>query len=244
MNFLCIYDTIPTERGYNMGKERNVIEYYVLCNKLKNIIRTGWKNWNVQRDRVESIAEHVYGVQMLALGMWSEFREDYAGLDIKKVLSMLAVHELEETVIGDLTLFQIDRADKEKIGHDAVAKILAGLQNGEQIKKLILEFDEGKTPEAQFAYQCDKMECDLQCKIYDEENCVDLNNQKDNAIAESQSVKPLLDAGMSWSKMWLIFGQKRYPYDKNFLSISNYAMNNNITTKTTLPVSEDTPIKE
>ena len=25
-----------------MSKEENVIKYYVLCNKLKNVIRTGW----------------------------------------------------------------------------------------------------------------------------------------------------------------------------------------------------------
>lgn len=30
-----------------MSKESNVIDYYVLCNKLKTVIRTGWKDWNV-----------------------------------------------------------------------------------------------------------------------------------------------------------------------------------------------------
>ena len=28
--------------------------------------------------------------------------------------------------------------------------------------------------------------------------------------------------------MWITFGQLRYPYDENFLSVSNYAMNNNL----------------
>ena len=37
-----------------MKKEENVLKYYVLCNRLKNTIRTGWKNWNVERDRLES----------------------------------------------------------------------------------------------------------------------------------------------------------------------------------------------
>ena len=27
-----------------MRKEENVIRYYVLCNKLKSVIRTGWKD--------------------------------------------------------------------------------------------------------------------------------------------------------------------------------------------------------
>ena len=49
-----------------MSKEQNLITYYLICNKLKNVIRTGWKDWNVQRERIESVAEHVYGVQLLA----------------------------------------------------------------------------------------------------------------------------------------------------------------------------------
>ena len=66
-----------------MTKEENVIKYYVLCNKLKNVIRTGWKDWKVQRDRIESVAEHIFGVQMLAIAMKSEFEYD---IDIMKVI--------------------------------------------------------------------------------------------------------------------------------------------------------------
>ena len=87
-----------------MTREENVLKYYVLCNKLKDVIRTGWKDWHVERTRVESVAEHIYGVQMLALAMHSEYKYD---IDISKVIFMLAVHELEEIIIGDLTLFQI-----------------------------------------------------------------------------------------------------------------------------------------
>ena len=36
-----------------MSKEENVIKYYVLCNQLKNVIRTGWKDWHVKKERLE-----------------------------------------------------------------------------------------------------------------------------------------------------------------------------------------------
>lgn len=51
----------------------------------------------------------------------------------------------------------------------------------EEITKLILEFVDVKTKEAKFAYQCDKLECDIQSKIYDEQGCVDLMCQEGNA---------------------------------------------------------------
>lgn len=211
-----------------MEQEKRVIDFYVLCNKLKDVIRTGWKDWGVDRERVESVAEHIYGTQMLALAMWSEYKYD---LDISKVMFMLAVHELEETIIGDLTLFQITKEDKDKLGHEAIQQILSGLLCGEDVKALILEFDKRETAEARFAYQCDKLECDIQCKLYDEHGCVDLEGQKEKAISRRPEVKELIDSGKSWSDMWLMFGQRRYNYDKNFKSVSDYAMANKITKK-------------
>ena len=209
-----------------MTKEENIIKFYVLCNKLKNTIRTGWLDWNVNCDRVESVAEHIYGVQMLALAIKSEYQYD---IDIMKVIYMLAIHELGETIIGDLTHFQITKEEKEKIEHEAVHNILKNLIDGNYIEELFLEFDEHKSKEAIFAYQCDKLECDLQCKIYDENNYVDLTNQENNKTINNNEVKKLLNSGKSWSDMWLSYGREKYPYDDNFLSISKYANDKKIT---------------
>ncbi len=208
-----------------MSRESRVIDFYVLCNKLKNVIRTGWLNWNVNRERIESVAEHVYGVQMLAIAMKSEYQYK---LDIFKVIYMLAIHELGEAVIGDITQFQMDKDEKEKIEHEAVHKILGDLLDGKEIEKLFLEFDEHKTPEAKFAYQCDKLECDIQCKLYDLDGSVDLNNQENNETAKNDKVQELLNNGESWSGMWIKFGQSTYPYDENFKSVSQYVYENDI----------------
>lgn len=208
-----------------MIKEERVIKFYVVCNKLKDVIRTGWINWKVDRKRVESVAEHIYGTQMLALAMKSEFEYD---IDIMKVIYMLALHELGETIIGDLTQFQISKEDKIIIEHKAVHEILKDLLDSEKIEKLYLEFDDRKTKEAVFAHFCDKLECDLQCRLYDEEECVDLNNQEGNDTVNDPTVKKYLNTGKSWSEMWLEFGQARYNYDENFKSVSEYAKNNKI----------------
>ena len=162
---------------------------------------------------------------MLALTMKSEYQYD---VDIMKVIFMLAVHELGETIIGDLTQFQISKEEKEKLEHEAVHKILGNLLDGKQIEELFLEFDSHNTKEAMFAYQCDKLECDLQCKLYDEEGCVDLNKQDGNTTMKNPLVEKLLNNGATWSNMWLNFGQQTYPYDDNFKAISNYVKNNDI----------------
>ena len=70
--------------------------------KYKN--RSVWDgtHWNVSKERIESIAEHVYVTCILALSIDSEFETH---LDIGKVIKMLVLHELGEVVIGDITPF-------------------------------------------------------------------------------------------------------------------------------------------
>jgi len=208
-----------------MNREENVINYYVICNKLKNVIRTGWMDWNVENTRIESVAEHVYGTQMLALAMKSEYQYD---IDIMKVIMMLAIHELGECIIGDLTSFQISKEEKIKIEHEAVHKVLDKMIDGKTIEDLFLEFDAHETEEAKFAYFCDKLECDIQCKLYDEAGCVNINNQEYSVAAKNGEVEELLKSGKTWSEMWISWGQGHYNYDDNFKAVSNYIMDNKI----------------
>lgn len=203
-----------------MEKAQKVVNYYVLCNKLKNVIRTGWKNWNVDRKRIESVAEHIFGVQSLAIAINSEYDYD---IDIYKVIYMIAVHELEEIIIGDLTFLDIDEKSKFKKGHQAIKEILKDLKDKEEIEKIILEFDERKTKEALFSYHCDKLECDMQCKLYDEEGCVDLN-QPNKKINEFENI----NNETTWSGKWLEFDRKLFLDDKNFIELLDYIKNNKI----------------
>ena len=199
----------------------------MLCNKLKNVIRTGWKHWEVEKDRLESIAEHIFGVQMLAIAMYSEYQYD---INIMKVIYMLAVHELEEIIIGDLTEFQISSEEKVKKGHEAIGIVLENLMLKEEIESLILEFDERKTKEALFAYHCDKLECDIQCKLYDEEGCVNLKDKKDKIRSDNKEklITKIDNNEVSWSDLWIEHDRNKFSKDENFISIVDYLKDNNI----------------
>ena len=97
-----------------MTKAENVIKFYILCNKLKDVVRSGWLTWNIQKERVESVAEHIYSTEMLAIAMKSEYQID---VDIEKVIFMLAIHEIEEIIIGDIEITAADYASKKALGH-------------------------------------------------------------------------------------------------------------------------------
>ena len=208
-----------------MSKEENVVKYYVLCNRLKNVIRTGWNVWHVQRERIESVAEHIYGVQMVAIAMKSEYQYD---IDMMKVICMLAVHELGEVLIGDLVPFDASKTEKAKMESEAVHKVLVNLLDREQVQKLYDEFDACTTKEAIFANQCDKFEACLQCKLYDEEGCVDMNKQEGNKAVSDEKYVEILKSNPTWSESWFRFWEQIYPFDDNFKAVLDYAINNDI----------------
>jgi len=152
----------------NKDAAQSVLKFYYLTIRLKNLIRTGWKQWNVDKERLESVAEHVFGTCMVAIGMASEYEYD---IDISKVIMMLVVHEMEEIIISDITPFQgISAEEKLERGHQAVEEIFSELNEGETYKELIYEFDARESQEAKYAYRCDKLDAVLMSLYYDKTN--------------------------------------------------------------------------
>lgn len=141
-------------------------------------------HWNVSKERLESIAEHVYGTCILALSIDSEFETH---LDINKVIKMLVIHELWEVLIGDITPFDnITPEEKMKIEHEAMEKVLGDLIKKNEFYSLLLEFDAKKTKESIFAHHCDKLEADIQAKVYQDMGCQNpLSEQENNVVFKS-----------------------------------------------------------
>lgn len=206
-------------------KIKDIMSFYTLCSKLKDTIRKGPLTWNANRKRIESVAEHIYGVQMLAISIYYQFGYK---LDLNKVIYMLAIHELEEIEIGDLAFYETTKEDKLEKGKNATDFILKDLVGKEEISKLLDEYNERKTNEAIFAYHCDKLECDVQMKLYDQEGCFDLNNQPNNPIIDLPSVRKVLDSESSISNAWIEFDRSKYEDDPNFIEIINWLKENDI----------------
>ncbi len=207
-----------------MEKVEKILKYYLLTHKLKETVRSGWKYWNVKAKRLESVAEHIYGTCMLAIAIWSE---TLPPVNLSEVLMTLAVHETEEIIIGDLTPFDAGYKDKKTKGEQAVKQIFSGLMAEEVFVTLIKNFDKKSTPEAQFAYKVDKLECDIQAKIYDEQNALKLENA-DEKIKKDVRIKKLLEKGVKEPHKFFVYFdrqalQKNSAQDDDiFMEISKY----------------------
>ena len=156
---------------------------------------------------------------MLALAIYFQFSYK---LDINKVIYMLAIHELEEIEIGELAFFETTREEKLINGKKATNYILKDFLGKDEISALLDEYNERKTDEAIFAYHCNKLECDIQMKLYDQEECFDLNDQPNNPIINDPNVKKVLNSEKNISNAWIEFDRSKYEDDKNFIAIIDY----------------------
>lgn len=205
-------------------KLKNSMRFYMLATQLKYKIRSGWdkSHWNVSKDRVESIAEHVYGTCILALSIDSEFK---TSLDINKVIKMLVLHELGEVIIGDITPFDnITPEEKMKKEHEAMREVIGDLVNQEEFLSLLFEFDEKKTKEAIFAHHCDKLEADIQAKVYQDMGCQHpLDEQEDNVVFKSNIVQQMVkDGAQTAFDIWYEWDKSLYYDDKDFARLLDY----------------------
>lgn len=207
-------------------KEKNVLKFYVLATTLKNKVRSGLLLWKVDKERLESVAEHIYGTCILAIGIDSEYD---LNIDLNRVLKMLVLHELEEVIIGDLTPFdEVTKEEKLNSGKEAVSKILKDLVKKEEYELLLDEFNSHITNESIFAYMCDKMECDIQMKLYEDLGCNDLNKE-DLKPLKNKKIQELIDNGSNTiADIFIEYDKELYKDNKVFLSILDYIKKNNL----------------
>ena len=206
-------------------KIKTILNYYILTNKLKDLVRTGWKRWGVKRKRVESVAEHIYGTCMLAVGIWSETLPD---INLSEVILMLTLHETEENIISDITPYDSDEKLKlKKQGEKAVKAIFKDLIAKEVYFKLVHDFDTLATKEAVFAHKCDKLECDIQARLYSDEGCLKLENADE--IKNNEKILEYRAKGMTdVADYFILEDRKHFEEDDIFKKINLYLENNKI----------------
>lgn len=223
-------DKIRKETINMQDKIQSAMNFYLLATKLKYKIRNGWnkEHWNINNDRIESVAEHVYGTCILAISINQEFSLDN---DMEKVLKMLVLHEIGEVIIGDITPFSgKTREEKMKMEHKAMLDVLGDLSNKEELYSLLLEFDEHRTKESKFCYLCDKIEADIQAKIYQDMGLQhNLDDQEGNIIYNNPKIKEMINNGASSVfDIWYQWDKHLYQDNPIFKELLEYIKNNNL----------------
>jgi putative hydrolase of HD superfamily len=148
-----------------MSPERRKILTILEMMELKEVPRMGWVVRGV-RDG-ESVADHSFGVALLTLLLGPE-----EGIDVGKALKIAVVHDLAESVLGDIptpAAKLMGEAGKEVAEEGILSRLLQGHETKSEIEALWKEFRDRSTPEGRFVRAVDKLEMFLQAFQYERE---------------------------------------------------------------------------
>jgi len=133
--------------------------------KVKEILRQGWINRRVDPLNIESDAMH--SIQMFALASVCMHVYHLDHLDKQKIYEMIIIHEIAESVIGDIvegTDEHLTKSERERL---AVYNIFDSFKNKEYFINLWEEFEYRKSEEAKFVYELDKLDPVLKARYLD-----------------------------------------------------------------------------
>ncbi len=140
---------------------------YFELNHLKQLYRQGWLRRGIPPDRCESVAEHVFGMVMLA---WWIADAQFPHLDRDKIIRLVLVHELGEIYLGDLVPSDgVPAEEKHRRERETFWQVVGKLPRGEEYLALWDEFESADTPEARFVKQIDRLEMAFQASVYQQQ---------------------------------------------------------------------------
>lgn len=133
------------------GRLRFIFE----IDRLKSVLR---RNLVADASRNENSAEHSWHLAMVAIAMAPHAAEP---VDIERVIRILLVHDIVEVDAGDVDIYDVaGRQAKEAEEIAAADRIFALLpeSDGAALRTLWDEYEARATPEARFAYACDRLQ--------------------------------------------------------------------------------------
>ncbi len=182
---------------------KNILEFYVKASNLKNVIRTGWKEVGIPSEKIESVADHVYGTMILSLAI---IEEKKLNLDITKVFEMIIVKELSKAITNKEESVLNTKEEVDNYTNDV-------LKDFSDLQKVFTEYKTKESNEAKFVYQVSKLESDVQAKLYEKSGDFTVENALKDIENYPQDIKSKVGNITNASDGWLTFDSIYYEDD-------------------------------
>lgn len=132
-------------------KPIELVKFMETLQILKDSTRHCW----LKSGRQESVAEHSWRLAVMAMLVGEEIE----GIDTDKLIRICLIHDLGETITGDIPTF--NKTEKDEVTE---RELLNGLfdslpsETGVKLKALFDEYEDQSTPEGKLAKALDKLE--------------------------------------------------------------------------------------
>ena len=146
------------------GINEMIKEFFQKVLELKNVPRRGWKE-KLEINNPESVADHTYSTAVISMVL-----SDLEGLNSEKIIKMALLHDLAESITGDIIPDDITKHEKINKENLAMRQILKNLPSkvSESYFEIWNEYQKKSTQEAILVHDIDKLEMAFQAKFYQE----------------------------------------------------------------------------
>ncbi len=151
-------------------QDDSLLTLFLEASTLKRLPRAGWLMRGVPH--VESVADHSYATTLVALALadvLNAFGTLSAALNLERVLTIAALHDLAEVRLTDLPASAqrlIPEEVKRQAEATAIGDLLAVLPGAERLVAAWHEFEDASSPEGRLVRDADKIEMMVQCLRY------------------------------------------------------------------------------
>lgn len=155
------------------------IPFFHLIERLKTTKREGWRRFDING---ESISDHMYRMSIMTMFAPPELASK---LNIPHCTKMALIHDMAESLVGDITPVDKDVTKEEKARREAavmdyittalLGNVPGAAVSAQELRRIFQEYEDNETLEAHFVHDVDKVELLLQMVEYERSHKVPLD---------------------------------------------------------------------
>ena len=145
---------------------KRILKVFLTLQWAKELPRQGFIAMGFKRNEADSVAAHSFSAALLAYFLAKQLQKEGLNLDPDRVLKMGLLHDIGETIVGDVGTFVKGMAGGvfKNIEEEGVKTLVNGLDSSDEILELVSEYNDRKSLEARLVKVADNLDALAQAK--------------------------------------------------------------------------------
>ena len=153
---------------------KNDVKLFMIFDILGDTERTGPHLWQIKRERLEDINNHILDLLLITRILKKYFPE---GLDYDKIYDYIICHDLPEAITGDITRFEgISSEEIKLVTQLAINYLTDTFENVINVGEILNKYENRVDLESKVVNMIDRVHSSTTFIKYEAENHVDMDN--------------------------------------------------------------------